>query len=197
MSELIPGLKPCDVVARQLQCASIHHQRFLDVAALIEESNKVEIRKAGFQPKRRSREIPGDKHIGIQASQHDSHLATTFFIKQGFHMNRKIGGGGLQLPPASTFLCITGFSTHAVLPRIGIVMTMLAMVIAVLVKRKPFRKDIDESKLKQKAEEKEAVSHLVNLPEEIHDEIFLQLPGTSILALRNLHYFLEFRNAAD
>ncbi|MCL7030915.1 hypothetical protein MKW94_006846 [Papaver nudicaule] len=87
--------------------------------------------------------------------------ATTFFIKQGLHMNRKIGGGGFELPPASTYclaavgmilsICVydrilvprlrrvTGNERGInILPRIGIGMgiTMLAMVIAALVERK-------------------------------------------------------------
>ncbi|XP_026444423.1 protein NRT1/ PTR FAMILY 5.6-like isoform X3 [Papaver somniferum] len=155
--------------------------RFLDKAAIVEESIKEEIQKAvpTISTQRKIHRNPW--RLATVTSVEELKLllnmipiwlttltfgiclaqATTFFIKQGTHMNRKIGSRGFELPPASTYclaaigmilsICFydrilvprlrkaTGNERGInILPRIGIgmVMTMLAMVIAALVERK-------------------------------------------------------------
>ncbi|KAI3875539.1 hypothetical protein MKW92_013545 [Papaver armeniacum] len=152
--------------------------RFLDKAAIIEESNKEEIQKAVSTQMKIHRNpwrlstVTSVEELKLLLNMIPIWLttltfgvclaqATTFFIKQGIHMNRKIGGGGFELPPASTYCLaaigmILSISVYDrilvprlrkftgnerginILPRIGIGMaiTMLAMVIAALVERK-------------------------------------------------------------
>ncbi|MCL7037472.1 hypothetical protein MKW94_029837 [Papaver nudicaule] len=155
--------------------------RFLDKAAIIEERKKEEIQKAATSISTQTKIQRNPWRLATVTSVEELKLllnmvpiwlttlafgiclaqATTFFIKQGLHMNRKIGGGGFELPPASTYclaavgmilsICVydrilvprlrrvTGNERGInILPRIGIGMsiTMLAMVIAALVERK-------------------------------------------------------------
>ncbi|XP_026414077.1 protein NRT1/ PTR FAMILY 5.6-like isoform X1 [Papaver somniferum] len=155
--------------------------RFLDKAGIVEESNKEEIEKAVSSISTQSKIQRNPWRLTTVTSVEELKLllnmipiwlttltfgicltqATTFFIKQGTHMNRKIGDGGFELPPASTF-CLAAIGMILticvydrilvpwlrrlkrnerginILPRIGIGMafTMLAMVIAALVERK-------------------------------------------------------------
>ncbi|KAI3987109.1 hypothetical protein MKX01_036899 [Papaver californicum] len=155
--------------------------RFLDKAAIIEESNKEELQKAASSISTQTKIQRNPWRLATVTRVEELKLllnmipiwlttltfgiclaqATTFFIKQGIHMNRKIGDGGFELPPASTYCLaaigmIVSISVYDrilvprlrratgnerginILPRIGIGMaiTMLAMVIAALVERK-------------------------------------------------------------
>ncbi|KAI3891390.1 hypothetical protein MKX03_023345, partial [Papaver bracteatum] len=151
--------------------------RFLDKAAIVEESDTEEIQKAVSLISNQTKIRKNPWRLATVTSIEElkfllnmipiwlttltfgicSAQATTFFIKQGIHMNRKIGNGEFELPQASTY-CIAAIGMILsisvydmilvprlrkatvnerginILPRIGIGMaiTMLAMVIAAL-----------------------------------------------------------------